>query len=44
MLSKMELKVQTNAKFGQLKNESRSEICIAPGDVQDSENGTTINV
>ena len=40
MLSKMNLTVQMDAKSTQLKNESK---CTAPGDAQDSTNGTTIN-
>ena len=43
MLSKMDLRVQTNAKSGQLKNESKNELFSAPGDAQESENGTTVN-
>ena len=43
MLSKIDLKVQIDAKSGQLKNESKSEIFSAPGDVQESANGTNIN-
>ena len=42
MLSKMDLRVQMDAKSGQLKK-SKSEIFSAPGDAQDSANGTTIN-
>ena len=44
MLSKMDLKVQVDAKSGQLQNESKCEIFSAPGDAQESENRTTINV
>ena len=44
MRSKMDLRVQMDAKSGHLKNESKSEIFIAPGDAQESANGTTINV
>ena len=33
-----------DAKSGQLKNESKSEIFSAPGDAQESANGTTINM
>ena len=43
MLSKMDLRVQMDAKSGQLKNESKSEIFSALGDAQESTNGTTIN-
>ena len=43
MLSKMDLRVQMDAKSGQLKNESKSEIFSALGDAQESANGTTIN-
>ena len=43
MLSKMDLRVQMDAKSGQLKNESKSEIFSALGDAQESGNGTTIN-
>ena len=32
MHSKMDLRVQVDAKSGQLKNESKSEIFSAPGD------------
>ena len=32
-----------DAKSGQLKNESKRNIFCAPGDVQESVNGTTIN-
>ena len=32
-----------DAKSGQLKNESKRNIFSAPGDVQESVNGTTIN-
>ena len=44
MLSKMHLSVQIGAKYGQLKNESNSEISSAPGDAQKSANRTTINM
>ena len=37
------LRVQMDAQSGQLKNESKSEIFSAPGNVQESVNGTTIN-
>ena len=43
MLSKMDLRLQMDAKSGQLKNESKSEIFSAPGDVQQSANRTTTN-
>ena len=43
MLSKSDLRVQMDAKSGQLKNESKSEIFSASGDAQESANGTTIN-
>ena len=43
MLSKMDLSVQMHAKFGQLKNESKSENFSVPGDAQESANGTTTN-
>ena len=33
-----------DAKSGQLKNESKSEFFRAPGDAQESANGTTINM
>ena len=33
-----------DAKSGQLKNESKSEIFSAPGDAQESANRTTINM
>ena len=33
-----------DAKSGQFKNESESEIFSAPGDAQESANGTTINM
>ena len=39
----MDLKVQMDAKSGQLKNESKSEVFSAPDDAQESANGTTIN-
>ena len=35
--------MQMDAKFSQLKNESNSEIFSAPGDAQESTNGTWIN-
>ena len=43
MLSKMDLSVQMNAKSGQLKNESKSELISAPADAQESVNRATIN-
>ena len=43
MLSKMNLRVQMGAKSSQLKNESKSEIFIAPAYTQESTNVTTIN-
>ena len=43
MLLKMELKVQMNAKFGKLKNESNGEIFSALGDAQERANKTTIS-
>ena len=43
MLSKMDLRVKIDAKPGLLKNESKSGIFSAPGDVQDSANGAAIN-
>ena len=43
MLSKMDLRVQMDAKPGLLKNESKSEIFSTPGDVQDSAKGAAIN-
>ena len=39
----MDLRVEMDAKFNQLKNESKSEIFSAPGDVQESANSTAIN-
>ena len=41
MLSKMDLRVQMDAKSGQLKNESKSEVFSAPDDSQERTNGTT---
>ena len=38
MLSKMDLRVQMEAKSGQLKNESKSEIFNAPGDANNERN------
>ena len=43
MLSKMDLRVQMDAKSGQSRNESKSEIFSAPGDAQQKASGTTIN-
>ena len=40
----MDLRVQIIAKSGQLKNENKSEFFSAPGDAQESENETIINV
>ena len=42
MLSKMELRLQMDAKSGQLKNEGNSEIFSTFDDAQDSANGTAI--
>ena len=39
----MDLRVQIDAKSGQLKNVSKSELFSAPGDSQESENGTWTN-
>ena len=44
MSSKMDLRVQMDAKSGQLKNESKTKIFFEPGDAQQSANGTTINM
>ena len=47
MSSKMDLRLQKYAKCGKcakLKNESKTNIFSAPGDTQESANGTTINV
>ena len=44
MLSKMDLKVQMDAKSGQLKSESKSEIFSTSGDAQESANRTKTNV
>ena len=44
MLSKMDLTGQMDAKSGQLKNESKSEMFSAPGDAQESAYEITINV
>ena len=35
--------MQVDAKSGQLKSESRSELFSGPGDAQESANRTTIN-
>ena len=43
MLSKMDISVQMDEKFAQLKNESKIELFSAPADAQESENGTTLN-
>ena len=43
MSSKMDLRVQMDAKYRQLKK-NETKILSAPGDVQESPNGTTINV
>ena len=43
MHSKMDLRVQVDAKSGQLKNESKSEIFSATGDTQESAKRRTIN-
>ena len=42
MLFEMDLRVQMDAKSGQLKNKSKSEIFSTPGDEQESANETTI--
>ena len=39
MLSKTDVRVQMDAKSGQLKNDSKIEHFSAPGDVQESANG-----
>ena len=47
MSSKMDLRVEKCAKCGKcakLKNKSKTKIFSAPGDAQESANGTTINV
>ena len=44
MLSKMDLRVQMDAKSVQIKNESETEIFSAPGKAQKFVNGTTISV
>ena len=43
ILSKINLRVQMDAKSGHLKSEGKSDIFSAPGDAQESANGTTIN-
>ena len=43
MSSKMDVRVQMDAKLGQLKNESKTKIFGEPGDAQESSNGTAIN-
>ena len=43
MLSKMDLRVQMDAKSALLKNESKSELFSAPAHVQDSAKRKTIN-
>ena len=43
MLSKMDLRVQMDAKSAQLKNESKSELFSAPADAQESAKRTAIN-
>ena len=43
MLSKMDLRLQMDAKSSQLKNESKNEHFNEPGDAQGSANQTTIN-
>ena len=40
MLSNMHLRVQMDAKSGQLKNESESEMFRAPSDAQEIASGT----
>ena len=44
MLSKMDLRVQMDAKSVQIKNESETEIFRAPGKAQKFVSGTTISV
>ena len=44
MLLKIDLTVQMNAKFGPLKNESKSELFSAPGGAKEGVNRTTTNV
>ena len=44
MLSKMDLRVQMDAKSVQIKNESETEIFSAPGKAQKFVSGTTISV
>lgn len=43
MLPKMDLSLQIDANSAQLKNESKSGLFNAPGDAQESANGTTTN-
>ena len=43
IFSKRGLRVQMDAKSGQLKNESKSELFRTPGDAKESANGATIN-
>lgn len=43
-LSKMDLRVQVDAKSGQLKNHIKNELFSEPGDAQESASRTTINV
>ena len=43
MLSKMDIRVQMDAKSAQLKNECKIELFSAPADAQDSAKRTTIN-
>ena len=43
MLSKIDLKVQMDAKSGQLSNESRSKVFGAPNNARESAIKTTIN-
>ena len=43
MLSKMDLRVQMDAKSAQLKNESKSELFSAPAHVQENAKRKTIN-
>ena len=44
MLSKIDLRVQMDAKSVQIKNESETEIFSAPGEAQKFVSGTTISV
>ena len=43
MLSKMDIRLQMDAKSAQLKNESKSELFSAPADAQESAKRTAIN-